>query len=149
MDDAGPASSGRSDCSVFSYDFTYGCFRSASHREKQAVRDAKKNAKKKKSRSVAAPSGQRPAGKVVSGTKGSGTGKKTPDSARDKRITAQQSIPYHEMGRDGICRVQAKEESHRKNRVAIQRRDADRTKVGKCVSHESRKAAIVFKIPVP
>ncbi len=45
--------------------------------------------------------------------------------------------------------MQAKEESHRKNRVAIQRRDADRTKVGKCVSHESRKAAIVFKIPVP
>ena len=75
---------------------------------KQAVRDAKKNAKKKKSRPVAAPSGQRPAGKVVSGTKGSGTGKKTPDSARDKRITAQQSIPYHEMGRDGICRVQDK-----------------------------------------
>ena len=32
MDDAGPAGSGRSDCSVFSYDFTYGCFRSASHR---------------------------------------------------------------------------------------------------------------------
>ena len=72
------------------------------------MRDAKKNAKKKKSRPVAAPSGQRPAGKVVSGTKGSGTGKKTPDSARDKRITAQQSIPYHEMGRDGICRVQDK-----------------------------------------
>ena len=45
--------------------------------------------------------------------------------------------------------MQAKEESHRKNRVAIQRRDADRIKVGKCVSHESRKAAIVFKIPVP
>ena len=58
----------------------------AARAEKQAVRDAKKNAKKKKSRSVAAPSGQRPAGKVVSGTKGSGTGKKTPDSARDKRI---------------------------------------------------------------
>ena len=69
----------------------------AARAEKQAVRDAKKNAKKKKSRSVAAPSGQRLAGKVVSGTKGSGTGKKTPDSARDKRITAQQSIPYHEM----------------------------------------------------
>ena len=80
----------------------------AARAEKQAVRDAKKNAKKKKSRPVAAPSGQRPAGKVVSGTKGSGTGKKTPDSARDKRITAQQSIPYHEMGRDGICRVQDK-----------------------------------------
>ena len=80
----------------------------AARAEKQAVRDAKKNAKKKKSRPVAAPSGQRPAGKVVSRTKGSGTGKKTPDSARDKRITAQQSIPYHEMGRDGICRVQDK-----------------------------------------
>ena len=80
----------------------------AARAEKQAVRDAKKNAKKKKSRPVAAPSGRRPAGKVVSGTKGSGTGKKTPDSARDKRITAQQSIPYHEMGRDGICRVQDK-----------------------------------------
>ena len=37
----------------------------------------------------------------------------------------------------------------RDSRVAIQRRDADRMKVGKCVSHESRKAAIVFKIPVP
>ena len=45
--------------------------------------------------------------------------------------------------------VQARYQSHWKNRVAIQRRDADRTKVGKCVSHESRKAAIVFKIPVP
>ena len=53
----------------------------AARAEKQAVRDAKKNAKKKKSRPVAAPSGQRPAGKVVSGTKGSGTGKKTPDKA--------------------------------------------------------------------
>ena len=45
--------------------------------------------------------------------------------------------------------VQAGYQSHWKNRVAIQRRDADRTRVGKCVSHESRKAAIVFKIPVP
>ena len=80
----------------------------AARAEKQAVRDAKKNAKKKKSRPAAAPPGQRPAGKAVSGTRSSGTGKKTPDSARDKRITAQQSIPYHEMGRDGICRVQDK-----------------------------------------
>ena len=44
---------------------------------------------------------------------------------------------------------QAKEESHRKNRVTIQRRDADRTRVGKCVSHASRKAAIVLLKPVP
>ena len=68
----------------------------AARAEKQAVRDAKKNAKKKKSRPAVAPPGQRPAGKAVSGTRSSGTGKKTPDSARDKRITAQQSIPYHE-----------------------------------------------------
>lgn len=80
----------------------------AAKAEKQAMRDAKKNAKKKKSRPATAPPGQRPAGKAGSGTKGGNAGKKTSDSAKDKRITAQQSIPYHEMGRDGICRVQDK-----------------------------------------
>ena len=34
-------------------------------------------------------------------------------------------------------------------RVAIRRRDADRTLVGKCVSQASRKAAIVYTVPVP
>ena len=46
-------------------------------------------------------------------------------------------------------RAQAKEESHRKNRVAIQKRDAERNIVAKCVSHASRKAAIVLAVPVP
>ena len=76
--------------------------------EKQAVREAKKNAKKKKNRPATVPPEQRPAGKAGSGIKGGNAGKKTSDSAKDKRITAQQSIPYHEMGRDGICRVQDK-----------------------------------------
>ena len=44
---------------------------------------------------------------------------------------------------------QAKEGSDRKNRQTTQKRDADRTKVGKCVSHASRKAAIVHIVPVP
>lgn len=46
-------------------------------------------------------------------------------------------------------RVQAKEEFRRKNRGAIQKRDADRSLVGKYVSHASRKAAIVLIVPVP
>lgn len=79
----------------------------AAKAEKQAMREAKKSAKKKKSR-PAAPPGQHPAGKAASGTKGKGTEKKAANTGRDKSITAQQSIPYHEMGRDGICRVQDK-----------------------------------------
>ena len=45
--------------------------------------------------------------------------------------------------------VQAKEERERQIRPAIQRRDADRIRVGKHVSHASRKAAIVYTVPVP
>ena len=33
---------------------------------------------------------------------------KNAKAAKDKRISAQKSIPYREMGRDGICRVQDK-----------------------------------------
>ena len=33
---------------------------------------------------------------------------KNAKAAKEKRISAQQSIPYREMGRDGICRVQDK-----------------------------------------
>ncbi|WP_438267103.1 VirB4-like conjugal transfer ATPase, CD1110 family [Holdemanella biformis] len=72
------------------------------------MREAKKNAKKKKSSSVTAPPRQQTEGKKVSGGKGGTTEKKVANTAKDKRITAQQSIPYHEMGRDGICRVQDK-----------------------------------------
>ncbi|WP_442323805.1 VirB4-like conjugal transfer ATPase, CD1110 family [Anaerobutyricum hallii] len=70
------------------------------------MREAKKSAKKKKSSSSTAPPRQQPEGKKVSGGKGGTTEKKVANTAKDKRITAQQSIPYHEMGRDGICRVQ-------------------------------------------
>ena len=45
--------------------------------------------------------------------------------------------------------VQAKEECNWQIRCTIQKRDADRIKVGKQVSQLSRKAAIVFIIPVP
>ncbi|WP_442876923.1 VirB4-like conjugal transfer ATPase, CD1110 family [Blautia sp.] len=72
------------------------------------MREAKKNAKKKKSSSATAPPRQQTEGKKVSGGKGGTTEKKVANTAKDKRITAQQSIPYHEMGRDGICRVQDK-----------------------------------------
>ena len=80
----------------------------AAKAEKQAMREAKKNAKKKKSSSATAPPRQQTEGKKVSGGKGGTTEKKVANTAKDKRITAQQSIPYHEMGRDGICRVQDK-----------------------------------------
>ena len=78
----------------------------AAKAEKQAMREAKKSAKKKKSSSATAHPRQQPEGKKVSGGKGGITEKKVANTAKDKRITAQQSIPYHEMGRDGICRVQ-------------------------------------------
>ena len=45
--------------------------------------------------------------------------------------------------------VQAKEVASRQNRLSSQRRDAYRIRVGKSVSHASRKAAIVCKAPVP
>ena len=45
--------------------------------------------------------------------------------------------------------VQAEEVSHRKNRVISQRRDVERNKVAKRVSHVPRKAAIVLCVPVP
>ena len=80
----------------------------AAKAEKQAMREAKKSAKKKKSSSATVPPRQQTEGKKVSGGKGSTTEKKVANAAKDKRITAQQSIPYHEMGRDGICRVQDK-----------------------------------------
>ena len=45
--------------------------------------------------------------------------------------------------------VQAKKEQGRQIPLAIQRRDAYRIRVGKSVSHASRKAAIVYMVPVP
>ena len=45
--------------------------------------------------------------------------------------------------------VQARYQSHRKIRVAMGRRDVERRLVAKPVSHASRKAAIVYTVPVP
>lgn len=45
--------------------------------------------------------------KAVSGTI-SGSQKKMDKKAEEKRLSAQKSIPYREMARDGICRVQEK-----------------------------------------
>ncbi len=45
--------------------------------------------------------------------------------------------------------VQAQEVPCRKNRTVSQRRDVDRNQVGKLMSRLSRKAAIVYMIPVP
>ena len=45
--------------------------------------------------------------------------------------------------------VQARYQPHWKNRAAMGRHDADRKKVGKPVSCASRKAAIVYTVPVP
>ena len=45
--------------------------------------------------------------KAVSGTI-SGSQKKMDKKAEEKRLSAQKSIPYREMARDGICRVQDK-----------------------------------------
>ena len=45
--------------------------------------------------------------------------------------------------------VQAKEEMGWQIRSSIQKRDVDRNKVGKYMSHVPRKAAIAAHIPVP
>ena len=45
--------------------------------------------------------------------------------------------------------VQVRYQSHWQIRVAMGRHDADRIKVGKSVSCASRKAAIVYTVPVP
>ena len=45
--------------------------------------------------------------------------------------------------------AQAGYQPRRQIRVAMGMRDADRKLVGKSVSHVSRKAAIVYSVPVP
>ena len=96
---------------------------------KQAKRDAKQAKKEaklaKKGRGTYAPETgghspavSSPAGKpAVKSGKGAGKnpGKKSGKQAlasrrkaKEKRLSAQKSIPYREMGRDGICRVQDK-----------------------------------------
>ena len=71
--------------------------------EKAAQKQEKKEKKHKKRTKPAASSsvkssGKKSAAKKVNSNKKSGN--------KEKKITAQQSIPYREMGKDGICRVE-------------------------------------------
>lgn len=75
--------------------------------EKEAMRQAKKDAKKRKSKPPAT-SGQKAAGNRKPVKAGGNKTTTKADTAKEKQISAQQSIPYHEMAKDGICRVQDK-----------------------------------------
>ena len=75
----------------------------AAREEKAAQKQEKKEKKHKKRTKPAASSsvkssGKKSAAKKVNSNKKSGN--------KEKKITAQQSIPYREMGKDGICRVE-------------------------------------------
>ena len=75
----------------------------AAREEKAAQKQAKKEKKYKKktkptASSSAKSSGKKCAAKKVSSNKKGGN--------KEKKITAQQSIPYRVMGKDGICRVE-------------------------------------------
>ena len=75
----------------------------AAREEKAAQKQAEKEKKYKKktkptASSSAKSSGKKCAAKKVSSNKKGGN--------KEKKITAQQSIPYREMGKDGICRVE-------------------------------------------
>ena len=82
----------------------------ARERAKQEEREARERAKQEK-----AGQGSRRSAAAGTGT-GTGSGKNpgkpagkkgvSKKKAKENRISAQKSIPYKEMGRDGICRVQ-------------------------------------------
>ena len=91
----------------------------AKQEEKEARERAKQEAKQAKDEARLAKKGKGTAKSTGSGSfsesgsnpgKGGGksSGKKSASSrkAKEKKISAQKSIPYKEMGRDGICRVQ-------------------------------------------
>ena len=89
--------------------------REAKARKKAEKREKRKSAQRQKSASVERGV-QRPGKpypehaarqKAVSSTV-NGAKKKADKKAEEKRLSAQKSIPYREMARDGICRVQDK-----------------------------------------
>ncbi len=84
-------------------------------RRKAEKRDKRKPAKEQKGvsveRSVQGQGKSRPehtARKKIVGSTTRGLKKKADKKAEEKRLSAQKSIPYREMARDGICRVQDK-----------------------------------------
>ena len=91
----------------------------ARQEEKEARERAKQEAKQAKDEARLAKKGKGTGKSTGSGSSsesgsnpgkggGKGSGKKSASSrkAKEKKISAQKSIPYKEMGRDGICRVQ-------------------------------------------
>ena len=83
----------------------------AKQEEKEARERARLEAQQAKERAKQEKKDAKPAGKGKGAGPGASghkaEGKKAPraKSAKEKRISAQNSIPYKEMGRDGICRV--------------------------------------------
>lgn len=70
------------------------------------MRQAKKTQKEKSK--PASTSGQKATGSRKPVKTGTNKTAVKADTAKEKQISAQQSIPYHEMAKDGICRVQDK-----------------------------------------
>ena len=75
----------------------------AAREEKAAQKQAKKEKKYKKKTKPTASSSVKSSGKKCVAKKVSSNKK---GGNKEKKITAQQSIPYREMGKDGICRVE-------------------------------------------
>ena len=89
-------------------------------KQEKARRKAEKREKRKPAQELKSVSGERsvqrqgksrpehPARRKAVGSTMSGLQKKADKKAEEKRLSAQKSIPYREMARDGICRVQDK-----------------------------------------
>ena len=75
----------------------------AAREEKAAKKQAKKENKYKKKMKPAVSSSVKSNGKKGAVKK---VNRNTSGGNKEKKITAQQSIPYREMGKDGICRVE-------------------------------------------
>ena len=75
----------------------------AAREEKAAKKQAKKENKYKKKTKPAVSSSVKSNGKKGTVKK---VNRNTSGGNKEKKITAQQSIPYREMGKDGICRVE-------------------------------------------
>ncbi len=81
----------------------------AAREEKKNLREQKKAAKKKKLVLGASSSGKGTRSVPVKENSGPRQQSKAEaKKAKEKRLSAQKSIPYREMARDGICRVQDK-----------------------------------------
>lgn len=89
-------------------------------KQEKTRRKAEKREKRKPAQELKSVSGERsvqrqgksrpehPARQKTVGSTMSGSQKKADKKAEEKRLSAQKSIPYREMARDGICRVQDK-----------------------------------------